>query len=101
MASVTVVTPPAVASATVVVPVPVVSTRIPARASCTMSLALASYYLVMACVLIIIPWGLSSLFSVAGAITCTIIGALILFAAVTHLYWISLLVARGKPCSCP
>ena len=95
-------------SVTVVEPavVPVIKV-FPAPASpvspvtCTVSYALAGFNLIIAALLIIIPWAFISVFSLASAFIVNVLGVLLLAAAIAHLYYTFRVVSAFGRCQCP
>jgi hypothetical protein len=91
-------------SASVVVIPPevvVVSPTSGPRVLCTISYTFAIYYLILGALLIIVPWGLSSLYSLGSACATNVMGILLFVAALAQIAYISRIVREGRRCVCP
>ena len=71
------------------------------RVTCTASFTLATFYLVIGVLLIIIPWAFPTLFTLAAAFIIDVMGVLLFVAALAHIYYISRVVATKRRCECP
>ncbi len=72
-----------------------------AAAICTISYTLAIYYLILGAITIIIPWALLGLFTLGSAFVMTVVGILLLLAAIAHLVYINRFITAGRRCVCP
>lgn len=68
---------------------------------CLVSYTLAAVYFVLALAIIILPWALADIFTLASAFTMTILGIIVMIVSLAHIYYIHRIVMSNRKCVCP